>query len=232
MALAASVVSCLPSGTTFRCALANFAVDIEGISRLLTAVMAVLGAVLVALGALSSEETTIGLGLAAALAGGVLFRASGWFWDWYWDWLERLQSGEIEPTAALRAFLVVSFVAVGAGGFVGLWWTAAFGGVVSDGALAENPISIATVAGGVVPGVVLGGGFFVVAWMLRSRNASLDVTKGSRGFQVLFASTLCTLGAYCLLLVLHPPSAVALAVAYLMSFVVSAAVYASRTSEF
>lgn len=190
--------------------------------------MAALGAILAALGALSSELLLVASGLAAAVVGVALYWASGWFWDWYWDWLERLQSGEVESTATLRTVLVVLFVAWGTGAFVGLWWIAGLVGVVTDGALAGNPVSVVTVAGGVVPGVAFGGGLFALARRRRSRNASLDVTKGSRGFRLIVAITSCALGAYCLLLYAHPPSAVAFAVAYLVSFVAGAVVYLSR----
>lgn len=203
--------------------------ELERIWRLLTGVMTAAGAILAALGALSADATTIGLGLVAALGGGVLYWASGWFWGWYWDWLERLQSGEVEPTATLRASLLLLFVAVGTGGFAGLWWLADLAGVVTDGMMTTVQIAMATVLGGVVPGLVFGGGFFAVARVLRYRNESLDVTKGSRGIQLITAIVLCTLGTYCLLLFLHPPSAVAFAIAYLVSFVAGAVVYLTQT---
>lgn len=230
MALAASTSIHLNFGIPFGCAPPTSGVDFERLYRLLGGAMAALGAILAVLGTISADVTTISLGLVAALGGAVLYWAAGRFWGWYWDVLERVQSGEIEPTTGLRAFLGLLFVAAGTAGFAAIWWLASFAGVVTDGALAGNPISIATVAGGVV-GVVLGAGFFAVAWVLWSRDASLEITKGSRGFQLLFTSAACPLVGYYVLLFVDPPSAVALAAAYLASFVGSAAVYATRTSE-
>lgn len=190
--------------------------------------MAATGAILAALGALSRDPQIVALGFAAAVAGVALYWTSGCIWDWYRDWLERLQSGELESTATLRMSLVLLFVALATSVFGGLWWLADRNGVVTDGALAANPISIVTVTGGVVPGVAIGGGLFALAWSLRSQDAPLDVTRGSRGFQLINATVLCMLGAYCLLLFVHPPSAVAFAVAYLVSSVAGAAVYLTQ----
>jgi len=203
-------------------------VDTERISRLLSAVIVVLGALVVALGALVGELTFVGLGLAVVLTGVVLYWASGWFFDWYWDWLGALQNGDVEPTATLYAIVGALVVGVWTGGFVALWWIAAFGGVLTEAALDGNLLSLGTVARGVVPGVVLGGGLLVVFRVLWSRDPSFEITEESRAFQLISVTVLCTLGAYCLLLFRHPPSAATFAVAYLGSLVIVAAVFLTQ----
>jgi len=205
-------------------------VDPERLSRLCGALLAPLGAILAVLGLLSGDATTIALGVAAVVGGAGVYWATGWFWDWYWDLLDGVQSGDIQLTTTLRVVLLVAFVPVGSGLFAAFWWLASFFGVVTDGALAGDLISRATVAGGVV-GAAFGGGSFVATWMLRSQDGTLDVTKGSRGFRLLYALSVCPLVGYWVLLFVHPPSAVALAVGYLVSFVAGAGVLIVRTSE-
>ncbi len=198
--------------------------------RLCGALLAPLGAILAVLGVLSGDATTTALGVAAVLGGAGVYWASGWVWDWYWDLLDGVQSGDVQLTTTLRVVLLVLFVPVGSALFASFWWLASFLGVVTDGALASDLISRATVAGSVV-GAVFGGGSFVAAWTLRSQDGTLDVTKGSRGFRLLYALSVCPLVGYWVLLFVHPPSAVALAAGYLVSFVAGAGVLIVRTSE-
>lgn len=193
--------------------------------------MAALGTILATLGALSRDVLTVALGLAAAVAGVVLYWVFGWFWDWYWDFIERLQSDEIESRATLSAVFLLLFVALMTSAFVVLWWLADLFGVVITGVVAAIPSSVVAVAGGMVPGVALGGGLVALASRLGTQDGDLDVTKGSRDLQLIQVTVLCTLVAYCVLLFVHPPSAVAFAVAYPVSFVAVVAVYLSRNER-